>query len=99
MPATHAKFASRRDCIAKTLRMKGKLDEAISIDRELVEQAEHAGEPDGFFLEEVAECLLLQGKPDQAKPFFARAYANLSKDQWLLEREPSRLQRLDELSK
>ncbi len=88
-----------RYAIAKTLRMQKKIDEAIAIDREIVEQAAEAKEPDGFFLEELAECLLALGKNDDAKPYFRRAYEQLSKDAWLSEHEPERLQRLNDLAK
>ena len=86
-----------RYCVAKTLRMQGRLDEAVGIDRQIIEEAQAAREPDGYFEEELAECLHAQGKADEAKPHFRRAYEELSKDAWLTEREPHRLERLKRL--
>lgn len=83
-----------RYCVAKTLRMQGRIDAAMAIDRELVEQADRAGEPDGYFLEELAECLLALGKADEAKRYFRRALEALSKDKWLVESEPDRVERM-----
>ena len=45
----------------------------------------------------MAECLLALGRGDEARTHFARAYAELSKDQWLAESEPARLGRLAQL--
>ena len=46
----------------------------------LVSEAEAANEPDGYFHEELAECLHASGRADEAKPHFRRAYEELSKD-------------------
>ena len=51
-------------------------------------------EIDGFVTEEIAECLLILGWKDEARPVFARAYAELSADDELGSREPDRLERL-----
>jgi hypothetical protein len=37
-------------------------------------------------------------RPAEARPYFAAACEELSKDPWLAENEPARLQRLKELS-
>jgi tetratricopeptide (TPR) repeat protein len=84
-------------CVAKGLRFTGKVDSAVQIQRELVAANEKSGEPDGFVYEEIAECLLLQDKQVEAKPYFAKAYEQLSKDAWLARDEPDRLARLREL--
>ena len=86
-----------RYCVAKTLRMQGKLEDAIRINREVISRAEQAGEPDGYFLEELAECLLAMNRSEDAKPYFSLAYEELSKDKWLAENEPARLLRLKSL--
>ena len=49
---------------------------------------------DGYVTEEIAECLLTLGRNDEARPVFARAYAELSADDELQSREPERLERL-----
>jgi tetratricopeptide (TPR) repeat protein len=86
-----------RYCVAKTLRMQGKLDEAIAINRQIIDEAQAAKEPDGYFFEELAECLHALGETNDAKPHFRRAYEELSKDAWLRENEPARLERLKRL--
>ena len=55
---------------------------------------EAVGSRDGYVFEEIAENLLLLGRPDDARPYFARAYAELAANLWLLESEPARLERL-----
>ena len=55
------------------------------------------GEVDGYVFEELGECLLLRGEADEARSYFARAYAALSKDAWLETNEPDRLARLKQL--
>ena len=86
-----------RYCVAKTLRMQGKLDEAMRINREIINEAEAANQPDGYFHEELAECLYASGKTDEAKPHFRRAYEELSKEKWLAEHEAGRLERMKRL--
>ena len=53
---------------------------------------------DGYAYEEVGECLLLQLQAEEAKPYFAKAHALLSADEWLVANEPARLERLQSLS-
>ena len=46
-------------CVARTYRSLGRIDEAIKIQRSLVEEIEQKGfKPDGFVFEELGECLL-----------------------------------------
>ncbi len=87
-----------RYAVAKTLRTMGKLDEAIEIDRAIYNEAVAANDPDGYFCEELGECLLAKGQADQARPYFKQAYELLSKDDWLVKHEPNRVKRLGELS-
>ena len=56
-----------------------------------------AGTSDAYVDEELGECLLTLGQPQQARPYFARAYSALSQDAWLAEAEPARLERLRQL--
>lgn len=87
-----------RYCVAKTLRMQEKLEDAIAIDRTLIAEAESAGESDGYLFEELGECLLALGRAAEARPAFARAYEELSRDSWLTKSEPQRLSRIQQLS-
>lgn len=60
-------------------------------------QLNERGESDHYVHEELAENLLALGCTDEAQPHFATAYRGLSADEWLVEHEPVRLQRLQEL--
>lgn len=80
-------------CIARTLRALGRTDEALAMQRSLLEtQAE-----DGYVSEEMGECLLALGREDESRPHFRRAADLLSRDIWLATREPERLARLRQL--
>ena len=87
-----------RWAVARTLRALNRLNEALAIQRQLAAQLDRDGESDGYVEEELGECLLALGRADQAKPHFARAYAELSLDDTLAEHEAQRLDRLRALS-
>jgi tetratricopeptide (TPR) repeat protein len=85
--------------IARTYRSLGRLEEALEIQRRLEQEIEAKGiDEDGYVFEEIAECLLLMGKDDEARAYFGRAYDLLSEDPWLQANEAARLSRLRELS-
>jgi tetratricopeptide (TPR) repeat protein len=86
-------------CIAKTLRVLGRVNEAMEMQERLLEEHEKSGQQDGYVYEEMAECLTTIGRQEEAKRYFAKAYRELSKDIWLKEKEPDRLKRLKKLSK
>lgn len=83
--------------VARALRSLGRPHEALAKQKVLLEEHEAAGTSDGYVFEEVAECLFALGRPDEARPYFGRAYQELSKDGWLTENEPERLDRLKRL--
>jgi tetratricopeptide (TPR) repeat protein len=78
--------------VARGLRSLGRHTEALAIQRDL------QGGDDGYVEEELGELLLAMDRPAEARPHFARAHELLSKDEWLVEGEPERLQRLADLS-
>ena len=84
--------------VGRALRSLGRYDEALERQRENQRELERAGESDGFAAEEIAECLLALGREEEARPHFARAHAVLSKDPWLQDAQPERLQRLARLA-
>ncbi|MBI5867110.1 MAG: tetratricopeptide repeat protein [candidate division Zixibacteria bacterium] len=87
-------------CIAKTLRMLGKADSALAVQRQLEKEWRDSGEEqDGYVFEELGECLLALNRRQESEAYFARAYEFLSKDPWLTRDEPDRLMRLKELGK
>jgi tetratricopeptide (TPR) repeat protein len=79
---------------ARTLRSLGRVEEALALQQELLREFGGVGEQDGYVYEEIAECLAALGRDDEARPYFARAYETLSRDPWLAESEPARLERL-----
>ena len=83
-------------CVGKCLRALGKVDDALAIQLRLEKEADEVGQ-DGFIYEEIAECLLLKGDP-RAAGYFGKAYDLLSKDAWLMDSEPDRVERLKECS-
>ena len=86
-----------RWCVARSLRSLGCAEEALESQRALLRDKEAAGRPDGYVLEEIAECLLALGRGDEAQTWFGRAWGALSADPWLAEKEPERLERLRRL--
>jgi tetratricopeptide (TPR) repeat protein len=79
---------------ARTLRSLGRVEEALALQQELLREFDDIGEQDGYVYEEIAECLAALGRDDEARPYFAGAYEALSRDPWLAESEPARLERL-----
>jgi tetratricopeptide (TPR) repeat protein len=76
--------------VARGLRSLGRYEEALAIQRDLAGRVDS----DGYVREELGELLLALGRPDEARPHFAAAYAMLSQDEWLAADEPDRLARL-----
>jgi tetratricopeptide (TPR) repeat protein len=87
-----------RWCVARTLRSLGRIEEALTMQRALFQEAAQSNEKPGYTYEELGECLLLLKREGEAAPYFALAYEVLSQDPWLSKNEPERLQRLKRLS-
>lgn len=83
-----------RWCVARCLRSLGRVEEALAAQRRLYDEFAAEGSMDGYVVEEMGECLLLLHRDAEAKPFFARAYQELSQDPWLRDNEAPRLERL-----
>jgi len=92
-----AEIRIARWAVARARRSLGQIDAALAMQRALLQEFEQSGETSGYVYEELGECLLTQGQQAQAKRYFALAYAELSKDPWLAEKEPARLERLKTL--
>jgi tetratricopeptide (TPR) repeat protein len=86
-----------RWCVGRALRSLNRIDEALKIQENLLAEYQQSGEAGGYVYEELGECLLALGRRNAAK-YFALAYTELSKDDWLVEKEPARLERLRELA-
>lgn len=86
-------------CVARALRALHKTPEALHALQQIRREYEtNDMEPTGFVFEELAECKLELGQPGY-RELFAKAHAILSKDTWLVENEPERLERVLRLSK
>ncbi|MBZ0268825.1 tetratricopeptide repeat protein, partial [bacterium] len=82
-------------CVARELRALGRTTEALARQQELLRAKEAAGRgSDGYVFEELGECLAELGRTEEARPWFAKAYAELSKDAWLQANEAERLESL-----
>jgi len=64
--------------IARCLRARGDVEEALDLQHVLLAELDALAETDGYVLEEIAECLVALGREDEAQPFFARARAALA---------------------
>jgi tetratricopeptide (TPR) repeat protein len=85
-------------CVARCIRALGRPADALAIQQRLTAEAAAAGEPQsGFRAEEIGECLLELGRPEEARPHFAQAAELLGADAWLAEHEPDRIARLRQL--
>lgn len=87
-----------RWCVAKMLRLLGRVEEALALQQELRQQVDPSAGEGGFIFEELGECLLQLNRAAEARPYFAEAYRLLSADRWLANDEPDRLRRLLALS-
>jgi tetratricopeptide (TPR) repeat protein len=85
-------------CIAKALRMMDHTEEALEMQKELLQEYEATGQRSGYIFEEIAECMLVLDQEQEAQPWFAAAYQELSRDPWVAG-EQDRLNRLKELGK
>lgn len=84
--------------VARCLRSLGRTEEALEMQLALrgKDDEMYACE-DGYNSEEIAECLYALGRADEAKPFFKRAYEQLSKDSWVQDNDKEKLERLKAL--
>ena len=84
---------------SKTLRSLGRIDEALRIQEALKKELVESKAEDGYVDEELGECLLALKRPEEARPHVRQAHELLSKDAWLAENEPSRIERLQRLGR
>ncbi len=88
-----------RWCLARCMRATGQFESALKEQRELMQEADSAKQPDGYIYEEIAECLTSLKRETEAVEYFAKAYALLSNDKWLTRDEPDRIARMKTLGK
>lgn len=85
-------------CVAKTLRMMGHTEEALSMQQELFEEYQSTGQKNGFVYEEIGESMLVLGRELEAEGWFAAAFTVLSKEPSVAN-DRDRLLRLKTLGK
>ena len=83
--------------VARAMRSLGRFEDSLAMQQQLDKEADETGQSKVYIHEELGECLLALGREAEAKPYFAQAYRELSKDPWLAANEPARLQRLEQL--
>lgn len=84
--------------VARCLRSLGRTEEALKMQMDLRgKDSEMYSCEDGYNAEEIAECLHALGRAEEAKPYFKRAYEQLSKDIWVHENDKEKLERLKTL--
>lgn len=85
--------------VGRCLRSLSRIDEALAIQQAIHKESEAAGSSDPYVCEELGELLLLKHRDAEAAPYFAAAYKELSKDDWLVKNEAARLERMKRLGK
>lgn len=85
--------------IGKILRIQGKTEEALSIQKSLLAELGAEGARDGRLYEELAECLQTLKRTTEAQPYFELAYRELSEDEWVKDNQPLNLKRMKDLGK
>jgi tetratricopeptide (TPR) repeat protein len=87
-------------CVARCLRSLGRVDEALVMQRELIDDWKEAGQEErGYVSEEIANCLWELGRHNDSREWFARAHERLSVNEaWLLTEQPERMARLKQLA-
>lgn len=81
--------------IARCLRALNRNDEALAMQRQLLEDVD---EPDGYVFEELAELYSGKAQNDEARASAARAVELLGADAWFAEHESARLERMRNLA-
>lgn len=84
-------------CVARCFRSLGRIDESLAIQSELYDKIQHGAPTDGYVYEELGELYLIKNDSTKAQRFFAQAYTVLSKDNWMMENETERMERMKKL--
>ena len=85
--------------IARALRSLNKLQEALEIQNTLLLELSSTGKTNGYILLEIAECLQLLQKTEEAKSFYELAHKELNADAWYLDNHKAELNRMQFLYK
>ena len=83
-----------RWAVGRTLRSLERYEEALALQREVLQEARDVGQVTGYEHEEIAENLLALDRLGEARPHFMQAFELLVNDPWLMQNEGARLARL-----
>jgi tetratricopeptide (TPR) repeat protein len=83
--------------VSKCLRLLGRNEDALKVIQPVFDTLQKKGEADGWISGELGECLLALGKRSEAKKLFKQAYAEFSKDEWLMKHESEHINRIKKL--
>lgn len=88
-----------RLCLGKGLRLQGRYEEALAIQKPLLDESTQSGGPVGYACEEIAESLFALGNETEARSYFERAHSLLSQDPWFPPPQRARLIRMAEMAR
>ena len=88
-----------RWCIGRTLRGLNRVAEALDVQTQIKTDLSIIGRVNGYVFLELAECLQLLQRAEEAKGFFELAYKDLSMNPWFSDNNPTELRRMQFLYK
>jgi tetratricopeptide (TPR) repeat protein len=86
-----AQIRNAKWAVARCLRSLEQYEDALAIQRALESEYAESGSVNGYVFEEIAENLAALGDSDEMKPYFEKAFNELSKDDWFVKHEAKRL--------
>ncbi len=97
-PRARVDIVALKWSIARCLRAVNRLPEALAIQQEIL-QLGNSSFSSGFIFLEIAECLQLLQKHNEAKEYFEKAHVELSKDVWYADNKVDEILRMKHLAK
>jgi tetratricopeptide (TPR) repeat protein len=88
-----------RWCVGRALRGLNRITEALDIQTQIKTDLSILGQTNGHVFLEIAECLQLLQRVEEAKSFFELAYKDLSTDPWYSDNNGTELKRMQFLYK
>ncbi len=88
-----------RWCVGRALRGLNRVAEALDVQTQLKNDLSILGRVNGYVFLEIAECLQLLQRTEDAKSFYELAYKDLSMNPWFSDNNPTELRRMQFLFK
>ncbi len=88
-----------RWCLGRALRGLNRIAEALEVQTQIKTDLSIMGRVNGYVFLEIAECLQLLQRTEDAKSFFELAYKDLSMNPWFSDNNPTELRRMQFLFK